>query len=307
MIARLCAAGPRLATVVAPAGYGKTTLLTRWAESDPRAFAWVSLDGRDDDDPRVFLRYIAAALFGVGDVSVEVLGVLSGPAASTWTTSVPAVGAAMGQVEQPIVLVLDDLHLVDNRSCLDVLAEPSVRARRLADRGHEPRDAGTSACSLAVAGMGAGNRCVEPPTGRAGGAVAVGGGRRRARPNRGRRAGRAYGGLAVGPVPRCAVSASRSAAVSVGQGPVRQRPVRGRVLPLRASSLSRLPPDEAQFLMYTSVLDRMSGGLCDAALETTRSADMLSRLRELERLRRAARPDGRVVSLPPPVQPAPPG
>ena len=74
----------------------------------------------------------------------------------------------------------------------------------------------------------------------------------------------------------------------------------------RLELLSRLPPDEAQFLTYTSVLDRMCGALCDAVLETTGSAEMLSRLGTHERLRRAARPDGRVVSLPPPVRPAPP-
>ena len=123
VIARLRSAGARLTTIVAPAGYGKTTLLARWAESDPRPFAWVSLDGRDDDDPGVFLRYIAAALFGVGAVSADVLDVLSGPAAFAWTGSAPAVGTALLRLEQPIVLVLDDLHLVDNRSCLDILAE----------------------------------------------------------------------------------------------------------------------------------------------------------------------------------------
>ena len=55
LIARLCAASVPFATVVAPAGYGKTTLLARWAEADPRPFAWVALDGRDDD-ALVFLR-----------------------------------------------------------------------------------------------------------------------------------------------------------------------------------------------------------------------------------------------------------
>jgi len=43
----------------------------------------------------------------------------------------------------------------------------------------------------------------------------------------------------------------------------------------RFELLSRLPAAEAQFLKYTSVLDRMSGGLCDAVLETTRSAETL--------------------------------
>jgi len=49
------------ATVVAPAGYGKTTLLAQWAERDSRTFAWVTLDERDND-PIVLLRHIAAAL-----------------------------------------------------------------------------------------------------------------------------------------------------------------------------------------------------------------------------------------------------
>jgi len=50
-----------VATVVAPAGYGKTTLLSQWAARDSRPFAWVTLDERDND-PVVLLRHIAAAL-----------------------------------------------------------------------------------------------------------------------------------------------------------------------------------------------------------------------------------------------------
>ena len=46
----------------------------------------------------------------------------------------------------------------------------------------------------------------------------------------------------------------------------------------RFELLSRLPPAEAEFLKYTSVLDRMCGGLCDAVLETTRSAHTLESL-----------------------------
>ena len=49
VIERLCAARVPLATVVAPAGYGKTTLLASWAEADPRPFAWLALDARDSD------------------------------------------------------------------------------------------------------------------------------------------------------------------------------------------------------------------------------------------------------------------
>jgi LuxR family transcriptional regulator, maltose regulon positive regulatory protein len=49
LMARLCSSRSPLVTVVAPAGYGKTTLLARWAEADPRPFAWVALDAGDDD------------------------------------------------------------------------------------------------------------------------------------------------------------------------------------------------------------------------------------------------------------------
>ena len=67
-IGRLCASTARFATVVAPAGYGKTTLLTTWAEADPRPFAWVALEGRDDD-ALMFLRYIAAAIHRVEPIA----------------------------------------------------------------------------------------------------------------------------------------------------------------------------------------------------------------------------------------------
>src|SRR5215475_14556227 len=48
-------------SVVAPAGYGKTTLLSQWAERNGQAFAWVAVDDRDND-PKVLLTYIAEAL-----------------------------------------------------------------------------------------------------------------------------------------------------------------------------------------------------------------------------------------------------
>ena len=83
MIGRLCTAGAPFTTLVAGAGYGKTTLLARWAQADPRPFAWVALDGRDGDAV-VLLRYIAAAIHRVEPLSREVFDALSGPGASSW-------------------------------------------------------------------------------------------------------------------------------------------------------------------------------------------------------------------------------
>ena len=50
-----------IVSVVAPAGYGKTTLLAQWAERNGQAFAWVSVD-EADNDPKVLLTYVAEAL-----------------------------------------------------------------------------------------------------------------------------------------------------------------------------------------------------------------------------------------------------
>ena len=55
----------RLVSVVAPPGYGKTTLLAQWAARDERPFAWLGLDPHDAD-PLVLLRHLAVALREVG-------------------------------------------------------------------------------------------------------------------------------------------------------------------------------------------------------------------------------------------------
>src|SRR5690242_2312503 len=65
LIEQLAYGDPRpVISVFAPAGYGKTTLLSQWAECGWQALAWVSVD-EGDDDPRVLLTYIAEALDAV--------------------------------------------------------------------------------------------------------------------------------------------------------------------------------------------------------------------------------------------------
>ena len=112
VIAELCAAHAPLVTVVAPAGYGKTTFLARWAEADPRDFAWVALDQRDDD-PVVFLRHIAGALHRIEPLPQAAFDALSGSAASGWANRVVPIGNALAALERPFVLACDDLHVVN--------------------------------------------------------------------------------------------------------------------------------------------------------------------------------------------------
>ena len=87
LTARLRTSSEPVVTVVAGAGYGKTTFLARWAEADPRPFAWVALDGREDEVQ--LLRYVAAAMHRIEPVADVVLEALSGPRASIWSTRVP--------------------------------------------------------------------------------------------------------------------------------------------------------------------------------------------------------------------------
>ena len=68
LIDRLARSASRpIVSVVAPAGYGKTTLLAQWAERNGQAFAWVSVD-EADNDPKVLLTYVAEALNAVEPV-----------------------------------------------------------------------------------------------------------------------------------------------------------------------------------------------------------------------------------------------
>src|SRR6516165_6553298 len=62
--------GP-IVSVVAPAGYGKTTLLAQWAERSVQSFAWVSVD-EADNDPKVLLSYVAEALDAVQPIGERV-------------------------------------------------------------------------------------------------------------------------------------------------------------------------------------------------------------------------------------------
>ena len=69
--------------VVAPAGYGKTTLLAQWAERKGGRVTWVSVDRRDND-PVVLLTYIAVALDRVEPIDQEVLQALAAPGSRSW-------------------------------------------------------------------------------------------------------------------------------------------------------------------------------------------------------------------------------
>src|SRR5580704_11391673 len=111
----------QIVSVVAPPGYGKTTLLSHWAERNRQAFAWVSVD-EQDNDPRVLLSYVAKALDAVQPVGGRVFEALASPVSSVPGSVVPRLGSAFWSMTAPVVLVLDDVHLLHNRECRDALS-----------------------------------------------------------------------------------------------------------------------------------------------------------------------------------------
>ena len=131
-----------IVSVVAPPGYGKTTLLSQWAEANGQAFAWVSVD-QGDNDPKVLLTYIAEALDAVEPIDGRVFDALGSPASSVPGSVVPRLGSALWSMSSPVVLILDDVHLLHDSECraaLSVLADhvPAGSRLVLAGRAEPP-------------------------------------------------------------------------------------------------------------------------------------------------------------------------
>jgi len=115
----------KLTLVSAPAGFGKTTLLTEWLAAGPageRLVAWLSLD-QADNDPVSFWTYVIAALrtvaSGVGDSALAYLRAPQPPPIETvLTVLLNDLGTTAGE----IVLVLDDYHVIDAGDVQDAMA-----------------------------------------------------------------------------------------------------------------------------------------------------------------------------------------
>jgi LuxR family transcriptional regulator, maltose regulon positive regulatory protein len=277
LIERLARGDPRpIVSVVAPPGYGKTTLLSQWAEANGQAFAWVSVD-EADNDPKVLLSYVAEALDAVEPLDERVFDALASPSSSVPGSVVPRLSSAFSAMTSPVALVLDDVHMLHNAECRAAVS-------MLAD--HVPRDS-----RLALSGR------VEPPL----------------RIARLRAEGRI---LEIGPrdlslTPVEAASLLRNAGVAVGDDEAADLQRRTEGWPaglylaalyikeggsaeqaavsfggddrfvsdyLESEFLSRISRQQRSFLTRTAVLERMCGPLCDAVLGQSGSAAVLADL-----------------------------
>jgi LuxR family maltose regulon positive regulatory protein len=264
-----------LVLVCAPAGFGKTALLADWSQRRKRPVAWLSLDAADNDPVR-FWRHVAAALDRVRPGVAERVGpLLARPSPTSFDGFVSALINELVDHPDPVVLVLDDYHLIEAESVhasllfllehvpaglqlvLACRADPPLPLARLRGRGKlaelrtlELRftDAEAAALLREAVGQDLGDDAVAALAARTEGWAA---------------------GLQL-------------AALSLqGQSDVAQFVAtfsgshRYVLDYLTTEVLERQPEPVGAFLLETSVLDRLCGELCDVVTGRTDSQSML--------------------------------
>jgi LuxR family maltose regulon positive regulatory protein len=270
----------RLCVVVAPAGWGKTTLLSEWAlrARDLQPVAWLTLD-ETDDEPQRFWTYVVTALqMATPDLAEGALAALRVPGIDPLDVALPALLNDLSASDARHTLILDDYHLLTDvriheaveyligylppslRLVIAARFDPPLPLARMRARGEltEVRAADLQFSSAEAAGLVSTVGQVEMGP-RAVGALVD------------RTEGWAVGlKLAALTIRGSADPAARAAEVRGDD--------RHIIDFLTSEVLDRLPAERREFLVHTSILDRLSGPLCDAVLDRTGSAALLEAL-----------------------------
>jgi LuxR family transcriptional regulator, maltose regulon positive regulatory protein len=266
--------------VCTPAGFGKSTLLADFARQSRQSAAWLSLDA-GENDPSRFWRYVAAALDrarpGIGEqVSLLLRGPQAPPLDVVVTVVINEINAMRSGAR--IVLVLDDFHLVTAPTVLESVAAllhrlPPALRLALATRADPPLPLGRLRASGQLAELRSADLrfTLEETAG--------------------------FLGETVGPdVPASAIAGLHERTEGWAAG-VQLAALSLRGLPdadgfvrtfsgshryvldyLTEEVLARQADDVVSFLLETSVLDRLSGPLCDALTGRTDAQGMLERI-----------------------------
>ncbi len=268
-----------LILVCAPAGFGKTTLLAEWTAAHPGVVAWLSLD-RGDNDPARFWRHVAATIDQVHPGASDRAESLLGPGSGSLEGIATALINHLAAHESELVLVLDDYH---------VIAQPRIQASVAFLLEHLPPGVQVVIASradppLPLPRFRASRRLTEVRAadlrftlGEAVELLREAVGPSTALDSAGALAERTEGWAA----------GLQLAALSLREGPSVDEFVatfsgsNRYVLDYLAEEvLDRQPDDLRAFLLETSVLDRLSGELCDAV---TGRANSQATLEEIER------------------------
>ncbi len=261
-------------TIVGPAGYGKTTLMAQWATHDPRPTAWLTVD-RTDNDPAVFIRDLFDAVELGGMVSKGALASTRVVSDDAVTLGVSLLVRALGGTANRGLLMLDHTESLRSRGSRDVLAglafrlppqivlvvssraAPAVPSTHLRTQGllHEFGPAELAMSEDEARAM-FDTEGIEP-------------------------------GLTLGPivartegwpVALYLIALAVKAGVSLEDAFAVGGDDRFIADYLRREVLRRMSPERADFLVRTSILDRLSGPLCDYVLQREGSARTLEKL-----------------------------
>jgi LuxR family maltose regulon positive regulatory protein len=276
---RLRAAETGLIVVVAPAGWGKTSLLSSWAANpgEQTRVAWVSLD-ENDDEPTRFWSYLVTALRAAsGDISSAALDALAMSGVDPMDLAIPILLNELAASSTKHALVLDDFHVLGDprvhesveffvsylptslRLVVAGRSDPPLPIGRLRARGEltelraaDLRLSHDEAAALVINVSGADLDDAEATELLA--------------RTEGWAAGLQLAGLAR--------RASRESGV-----PSRIRGDDRHLLDYFASEvLPAITREQRDLLVRAAPLDRLSGALCDAALQVTGSAQVLADL-----------------------------
>jgi LuxR family maltose regulon positive regulatory protein len=275
LLDRLEAVDAPVVTIVAPPGYGKSTLLAQIAAAPSSRAAWVALDGQDND-PAVLLAHLAVALD-----RIEPLGAAVHAALDERRPTVTVVSRLLtwaGTVDEPFVLAIDNADELINPEAVSVVSQlaaglsfehrlvvasrealrwPTARLR-VRGRIHE-----VGAADLAldrVEAMALLEQTGIPLDAEEVAALAA----------------RSEGWAAGLYLTALAVHAGGAPSDDAVATPGGDHPYLRDYL--RSELLERLSVAEVEFLTRTSILDRLSGPLCDATLEATGSNEQLEHL-----------------------------
>jgi LuxR family maltose regulon positive regulatory protein len=135
----------RVALVAAAPGSGKTSLLSEW-HADPRErrpFAWISLDTADNDPVRFWDGVFAALQTTVPEIGGSAQAALHSPGTTVTDQVLPLLINDLAELAEPVVLVLDDYHLIENREihgAIGLLVErlPSIAQLVISTRSDPP-------------------------------------------------------------------------------------------------------------------------------------------------------------------------
>ena len=277
LIQRLLASEAPIVAVVAPAGYGKTTLLGQWMEAGLARKAWVSLDARDND-PGTLLGYLATALDRVEPMEPAVLRSLTAPASVDLAAGGHRLAVAASSMRVPFMMALDHVEVLHNPSCRDTIAQlalglPAGSRLGLASRTEPPIPMSQLRARGQVAEVTTDDLAMDDEEARqllraAEVTLGVEAFRDLMQRTEGWPVGLYLATLAAG-------AGGTQAAIAGLDLHGNDRIVADY---LRAEVLSALPRGTARFLVRTSVLDGLSGPLCDAVMGATGSQEILEQL-----------------------------